>query len=75
MRVLGAEGGASPASAGFCEHPRSPNLTIPQNKAIGTYGQDPNTSVLGSQIIREIVIPELTKDQPRAQLRPTAPGL
>ena len=44
------EGGASPASAGFGEH------------AGETRGQDPNISSLGSQIIREIVIPELTKE-------------
>ena len=44
------EGGASPASAGFGEH------------AGETRGQDPNINALGSQIIREIVIPELTKE-------------
>ena len=56
-----AEGGASPASAGFGEH------------AGETRGQDPDINKLGSQIIREIVIPELTKevneDKNFAQLR------
>ena len=45
-----AEGGASPASAGFAEH------------AGETRGQDPDINRLGSQIIREMVIPELTRE-------------
>ncbi len=49
LRALGPEG-ASPASAGFREH------------AGETRGQDPNINSLGSEVIREIVIPELTKE-------------
>ena len=45
-----AERGASPASAGFGEH------------AGETRGQDPDINKLGSDIVREIVIPELTKE-------------
>jgi len=45
-----AEGGASPASAGFAEH------------AGETRGQAPDINKLGSDIIREIVIPELTRE-------------
>jgi hypothetical protein len=45
-----AEGGASPASAGFGEH------------AGETRGQAPDMNKLGSDIVREIVLPELTRE-------------
>ena len=57
-----AEGGASPARAGLNALLLRQRTGLPQNKAIGTYGQDPNISAMGCQIIREIVIPELTKE-------------
>jgi len=49
------EGGASPASAGFAEH------------AGETRGQDPNINRLGSQIIRQIILPELDKEVNQGQ--------
>ena len=45
-----AEGGASPASAGFYEH------------AGETRGQDPNINRLGNQIVRQIILPAIEQE-------------
>ncbi len=58
-RALGPEG-VSPVSAGFGEQLRVSGMRT--EHAGETRGQDPNINSLGSQIIREIVIPELTKE-------------
>jgi len=54
------EGGASPASAGFGEQRRVSGMRT--EHAGETRGQDPNINKLGSEIVRNLVLPVLEKE-------------
>ncbi len=66
LRALGSEG-ASPASAGFSEHAgetrgQAPNINSLKVSQVNNGSTSESVNAIGSQIVREIVIPELTKE-------------